>query len=127
MRVFQVTHPDLWREFPPLQSLDAFPGNLPVQLTSFVGREKELAGIAKGLDEWRMVTLTGTGGVGKTRLAIQVVRGGVADVATLRDVVGGERQRLPATHGAVGLDNCEHHRLGVISPSRSAECPGYGS
>ncbi len=72
VRVFQVTHPDLWREFPPLQSLDAFPGNLPVQLTSFVGREEELAGIANALDDWRMVTVTGTGGVGKTRLALQV-------------------------------------------------------
>jgi predicted ATPase/class 3 adenylate cyclase/DNA-binding winged helix-turn-helix (wHTH) protein len=70
--VFQVTHPDLWREFPPLQSLDAFPGNLPVQLTSFVGREEEMVGIANALDDWRMVTLTGTGGVGKTRLALQV-------------------------------------------------------
>jgi predicted ATPase/DNA-binding SARP family transcriptional activator len=72
MRVFQVTHPDLWREFPPLQSLDAFPGNLPVQLTSFVGRQEERAGIANALDDWRTVTVTGTGGVGKTRLALQV-------------------------------------------------------
>jgi class 3 adenylate cyclase len=61
MRVFQVTHPDLKREFPPIRSLDALPGNLPVQLTSFVGREEELSGLAKALDEWRMVTLTGTG------------------------------------------------------------------
>jgi predicted ATPase/class 3 adenylate cyclase len=72
MRVFQVAHPDLPREFPPIRSLDALPGNLPVQLTSFVGREEELAGLAKALDEWRMVTLTGVGGVGKTRLAVQV-------------------------------------------------------
>ena len=40
VRVFQVTHPDLQREFPPVLSLDAFPGNLPVQLTSFVGRDE---------------------------------------------------------------------------------------
>ena len=72
MRVFQVAHPDLPREFPPIRSLDALPGNLPVQLTSFVGREEELAGLAKELDEWRLVTLTGTGGVGKSRLAVQV-------------------------------------------------------
>ena len=72
MRVFQVTHPGLPREFPPMRSLDALPGNLPVQLTSFVGREEELAGLAKALDEWRLVTLTGTGGVGKSRLAVQV-------------------------------------------------------
>jgi predicted ATPase/class 3 adenylate cyclase len=72
MRVFQVTHPDLPREFPRIRSLDALPANLPVQLTSFVGREEELAGLAKALDEWRLVTLTGTGGVGKSRLAVQV-------------------------------------------------------
>ena len=58
--------------FPPLRSLDAFPGNLPVQLTSFVGRDDDVAGVAKALDESRLVTLTGVGGVGKTRLAIQV-------------------------------------------------------
>ena len=72
MWVFQVAHPDLPRKFPPIRSLDALPGNLPVQLTSFVGREEELAGLAKELDEWRLVTLTGTGGVGKSRLALQV-------------------------------------------------------
>ena len=71
-RVFEVRAPGLASGFPPLRSLDAFPGNLPRQLTSFVGRHEELAGIAKALDEWRLVTLTGTGGVGKTRLAVQV-------------------------------------------------------
>ena len=72
LRVFQLTHPDLPRQFPPIRSLDELPGNLPTQLTSFVGREQELADLAKALDEWRLVTLTGTGGVGKTRLALQV-------------------------------------------------------
>ena len=71
-RVFEVRAPGLSAGFPPLRSMDAFPGNLPRQLTSFVGRHQELAGIAKALDEWRLVTLTGTGGVGKTRLAVQV-------------------------------------------------------
>jgi hypothetical protein len=71
-RVFEVRAPGLAAGFPPLRSLDAFPGNLPRQLTSFVGRHQELAGIAKALDEWRLVTVTGTGGVGKTRLAAQV-------------------------------------------------------
>ena len=70
--MFQLVHPDLSREFAPLQSLDAFPGNLPVQLSSFVGRERELAAIAGVLGESRLVTLTGVGGVGKTRLAVQV-------------------------------------------------------
>jgi predicted ATPase/class 3 adenylate cyclase len=57
--------------FAPLRSLESFPGNLPLQLSSFVGREKELARVAKALEASRLVTLTGVGGVGKTRLALQ--------------------------------------------------------
>ena len=71
-RVFQVAHPGLEREFPRLASLDAFGGNLPVQLTSFVGRDEDVARVAGMLDEVSLVTLIGTGGVGKTRLAVQV-------------------------------------------------------
>jgi predicted ATPase/class 3 adenylate cyclase len=71
-RVFQVVAPELDGEFPPLQSLEAFPGNLPLQLTSFVGREDELVVLAKMLGASRLVTLTGMGGVGKTRLALQI-------------------------------------------------------
>jgi predicted ATPase/class 3 adenylate cyclase len=69
--VFQITHPELPRDFPPLRSLDALPGNLPAQVTSFVGRVDEIAAVAEALREARLVTLTGVGGVGKTRLAIQ--------------------------------------------------------
>ena len=71
-RVFQVVHPELPREFPRLSSLDAFPGNLPAQVTSFVGRDAELTAVAAALDSARLVTLTGVGGVGKTRLSLQV-------------------------------------------------------
>jgi predicted ATPase/class 3 adenylate cyclase len=71
-RVFQVTASGLDREFPRLVSLDAFPGNLPAQVTSFVGRRDEIAAVAQALGEGRLVTLTGAGGVGKTRLAIHV-------------------------------------------------------
>jgi predicted ATPase/class 3 adenylate cyclase len=71
-RVFQVVQPGLECEFPPLASLDAFGGNLPVQVTSFVGRDEDVARIVETLDETSLVTLTGTGGVGKTRLAVQV-------------------------------------------------------
>ena len=70
-RVFQVAHPDLERAFPRLRSLDAFAGNLPVQFTSFVGRDDEMARVVAMLDDASLVTLIGTGGVGKTRLAIQ--------------------------------------------------------
>jgi predicted ATPase/class 3 adenylate cyclase len=71
-RVFQLVHADLEREFPPLRSLEAVPGNLPVQVTSFVGREQESARVVATLEQARVVTLTGVGGVGKTRLALHV-------------------------------------------------------
>jgi class 3 adenylate cyclase len=72
MHVFQVVHPDLRSEFPPLRSLDVLPGNLPRQVTTFVGREEEVSALARLLRERSLVTLTGVGGVGKTRLAVQV-------------------------------------------------------
>jgi predicted ATPase/class 3 adenylate cyclase len=71
-RVFQVCAAGLRSAFAPLQSVDAFPGNLPVQTSSFVGRSAEVRATIKALGESRMVTLTGVGGVGKTRLAVQV-------------------------------------------------------
>jgi predicted ATPase/class 3 adenylate cyclase len=69
--VFQLVHPELRRDFPPLRSLEAHPHNLPVQLTSFVGREEELSEVEKLLGENRLLTLSGVGGTGKTRLALQ--------------------------------------------------------
>ncbi len=73
--VFQLIHPDLPSEFPPLKSLDSFPNNLPIQLTSFIGREKEIAEIKSLLKAARLVTLTGSGGTGKTRLSIEIGAG----------------------------------------------------
>ena len=71
-RVAQLLHPDLPGDFPPLRALDARPHNLPLQMTSFVGREAELAAVAGLLaGAARLVTLTGAGGAGKTRLALQ--------------------------------------------------------
>jgi predicted ATPase len=72
VHVFQVVHPELDHEFPPLRTLDAYPSNLPVQLTTFIGRDRLLDEVATVLDEARVVTLTGVGGVGKSRLAVQV-------------------------------------------------------
>jgi hypothetical protein len=63
-RVFQVEAPGAPADFPPLRTLDALPNNLPLQLTSFVGRERELAEVARLLGTARLVTLTGPGGTG---------------------------------------------------------------
>ncbi|MFL5331714.1 MAG: adenylate/guanylate cyclase domain-containing protein [Geminicoccaceae bacterium] len=70
--VFGLVHPDLPAEFPPLRSLDTMLNNLPGELTSFVGRRTELAQIGTPLEHARLLTLTGAGGCGKTRLALQV-------------------------------------------------------
>jgi predicted ATPase len=71
-RLWQIIAPGLQLDFPPLQSLTEIPSNLPLQLTSFIGREKEVEQIKKRLETNRLVTLTGSGGIGKTRLSIQV-------------------------------------------------------
>lgn len=70
--LYQLVLAGLPSDFPPLKSLDASPNNLPSQLTSFVGRSKEIAEIKQSLSEGRLLTLTGPGGTGKTRLALQV-------------------------------------------------------
>jgi predicted ATPase/class 3 adenylate cyclase/DNA-binding SARP family transcriptional activator len=71
-RIFQLLHPDLPADFPPLRSLAAFAHNLPVPLTSFVGREEQIAEVERLLPTTHLLTLTGAGGCGKTRLALQV-------------------------------------------------------
>ena len=143
-RVYQLTHPDLQAEFPPLRSLDVLPGNLPTQMSSFIGREALTARVAATLTESRVVTLTGVGGVGKTRLALQVAaevlprfREGawlvelapIRDPATIVDAVTASF-RLSARPGQtleeslieslatkqllLVLDNCEHV-LGAVA------------
>ncbi|MEE6166896.1 MULTISPECIES: helix-turn-helix transcriptional regulator [unclassified Mycolicibacterium] len=72
-RVVQLCHPDLRNEFPPLRTHETVVApNLPVQFTSFVGREADMNDLRQILADNRLVTLTGTGGIGKTRLAVQV-------------------------------------------------------
>ncbi len=71
-QVYQLVAPGLQNEFPALRSLEALPNNLPLQITSFVGRELEILTITQTLAKHRLVTLVGAGGVGKTRLALQV-------------------------------------------------------
>src|SRR5271169_1580240 len=70
--VFQVRAAGLRTEFPPLRALDASPGSLRAAVTSFVGRESEVAELQTTLKAHRLLTLTGVGGVGKTRLALEV-------------------------------------------------------
>ena len=137
-RVFQLVHGDLEETFPPLRTLDSFPGNLPTQPTAFVGRQTELMEMEKALEESKIVTLCGVGGVGKTRLALQVAAnvvprfadgawlvelGGVGSAETFDEAVAsalGVQQR-PGTNVAESvldylraktlllvLDNCEH-------------------
>lgn len=70
--LWQMVAQKVQQDFPPLQSLKEVPNNLPVQLTRFIGREKEVEQIKKRLENNRLVTLTGSGGIGKTRLSIRV-------------------------------------------------------
>ncbi|HEX6403952.1 MAG TPA: adenylate/guanylate cyclase domain-containing protein, partial [Pseudonocardiaceae bacterium] len=67
--VFGLVHPDLPTEFPPLRSLGTLSTNLPAELTSFIGRSTELAELSELLGQVRLLTITGAGGCGKTRLA----------------------------------------------------------
>lgn len=69
--LYQLVIEGLPSDFPPLKSLEVSPNNLPIQLTSFIGRSREMAEVKQLLSEGRLVTLTGPGGSGKTRLALQ--------------------------------------------------------
>jgi predicted ATPase/class 3 adenylate cyclase len=70
--LWQAVSAGLVKEFPALQSLNSIPNNLPIKLTSFIGREKEIAELIQALEDHLLVTLTGSGGTGKTRLSLQV-------------------------------------------------------
>ena len=137
-RIFQVRAEGLREQFPPLRTVDTVPGNLPAQQTSFVGREGEVATLAELVRAHHLVTLTGVGGVGKTRLAVQVAaelvpdfRDGVwmvelapvGDPAAVPDAVATAlgvtpqagltvsasiAQALSGRRLLVVLDNCEH-------------------
>jgi predicted ATPase/class 3 adenylate cyclase len=70
--IYQLIVPDLPADFPPLKALETLRTNLPAQLTSFVGREKEIAAVKQLIATSRLTTLTGPGGTGKTRLSLRV-------------------------------------------------------
>ena len=137
-RLFQVRADGLRETFPALRTADPVPGNLPVEATSFVGRDREVTELTELVRSHRMVTLTGVGGVGKTRLALQVAAASagefvdgvwlvelasVAEPGAVGDVVatalGVTPQRgmsvaariaeaLSGRRLLVVLDNCEH-------------------
>jgi predicted ATPase/class 3 adenylate cyclase/DNA-binding CsgD family transcriptional regulator len=137
-RLWQLEDPARPREFGPLRSLDAHPNNLPVQLTSFVGRVEETARVCSLVVESRLVTLTGSGGAGKTRLALQaaaelteafpdgvwlvelaaledpdLVASAVASALSVDDRGGpdpvvGIAARLADRRALLAIDNCEH-------------------
>ena len=147
-QVFQVVHPDLPTEFPPLKSLDANPHNLPEQLTSFIGREDEIDEVNGLLSAARLVTLAGAGGSGKTRLAqeIGVSRiehypdgvwfiglAALADPKMLQAHVAdtfnvGEDALYGFLQGKsilIIVDNCEHMQAGAASLVQwLLSCPG---
>jgi predicted ATPase/class 3 adenylate cyclase len=77
--LFQVLHPQLRADFPALRTLEATPNNLPQQITSFIGREHELAEARELLRKTRLLTLTGAGGLGKTRLSLQLAAEAIDD------------------------------------------------
>ncbi|MEP6943014.1 MAG: adenylate/guanylate cyclase domain-containing protein [Betaproteobacteria bacterium] len=136
--VFQVIHDKLRQDFPALRSLEATPNNLPQQATSFVGRGHELAEVRRLLAKSRLLTLHGTGGLGKTRLSLQVAAeviddypdgvwfvelAGLSDesrvpqaVATVlgvkeehgRSVMESLLRFVSTRHLLLILDNCEH-------------------
>jgi len=70
--LWQAVAADLQQDFPPLATLNSIPNNLPIQVTSFVGREKEIAEVKQLLSTAHLLTLTGSGGAGKTRLSLHV-------------------------------------------------------
>ena len=80
-RIFELLVPGLPAEFPPLKTLGSYPNNLPLQLSSFIGRGEQLDAVRRLLASARLVTLAGTGGLGKTRLAVQVAADALDDYA----------------------------------------------
>jgi predicted ATPase len=115
VHLLQVNHPELRSEFPPLRASETFEHNLPVQLTSFVGREKELEEAGRALRTSRLLTLTGVGGGGKSRLAQQMATERLGDFPSGAWVVALASVREPDL-----VDRSIAHTLGVPDePGRS--------
>ena len=111
-RISQLVISGVPDEFPPLRTLDATPNNLPVMLTDFIGREAVLAEAHRLLDGTRLLTLTGPGGTGKTRLSLQLA----ADVA----------ERFPDGLYFVALEPISDPALGAVHDRHGHGCAGRG-
>ena len=152
IHLFQLTHDDLPTDFPPPRSQGASRNNLPAQVSAFIGRDREVAEVAALLSESRLVTVTGAGGAGKSRLALRVAaeqgtrfHDGVwfVDLAPVSDATAVAQQIA----GALGLsdlaaadlgeaigqrgvlllvDNCEHliTAVGDVVDDLLRRCPG---
>ena len=142
--VWQLAHPELRAEFPPLVSLDASPHNLPVVMAPFIGRLEEIDTLSELVRSNRLVTATGAGGAGKTRLAQQVgahvldeftagvwwvelaavtpegVEGAVRLAIGMSDTMNvaleeAVRRKLDGRRSLLIIDNCEHV-TGSVAP-----------
>jgi predicted ATPase/class 3 adenylate cyclase len=106
--LWQVLDPDLAPSLPPLRGLDAVPNNLPVQRSEFVGREDAVARVVGLLDQHRVVTLIGPGGVGKTRLALQAAaeRSDIGETTWFASLAGVDESHevLRTVARSMGLD-----------------------
>jgi hypothetical protein len=94
--VFQVRAAGLRAEFPPLRALDTSPGNLRPATTSLIGRESEIAEVEAAVKAHRLVTLTGVGGAGQTRLAVGVAGEPTTRRAVLNDRTNPTNYALPS-------------------------------
>src|SRR5271156_6735574 len=123
-RVVQLCHPDLVNEFAPLRVPDTVVSTrLPAQLTSFVGRDSEMPQVGQLLADNRLVTLTGAGGVGKTRLAVQIAAPLAGAPVSRRSVLRCSLRLIPSpSAGAprvLAAPSSKHARTRSNAPSSS--------
>ena len=152
-RIWQVTHPDLPSRFPPARGVDSYANNLPAQRSSLVGRQLDVQRVVELVGHHRLVTLTGVGGVGKTRLAVHAAAellhqvtdtwfvelagvtdpGDVADAfavtlgaASVPDPTAAVTALLGGGPTLLVIDNCEHvvDSVAEVVDHIVAVCPG---
>ncbi len=153
-RIFELVHPRLRADFPALRSLEKTPNNLPHEVTSFVGREREVSQARTLLEGSRLLTVVGMGGIGKTRLTLHVaaqamddypdgvwfvelaplndardVAQAVATVLNVKEETGRTVAEALATHvktrrALLVLDNCEHLLRGCSELARQLLAAG---